>query len=92
MSSFLHFSGADSIIEEPPDVQVDSDHEDNNKEDHIFSCRMENIKLLIDLLSSLCLDVNKDHDCLIEATSDGKYILNLFVGWFYFDFNGCMEW
>lgn len=59
-----------SFLEQDDHRESDDDGHDE-EEVHSYSCRMENIKLLIDLLSSLCLDLHKDQDCLIDVTEEG---------------------
>ena len=76
MSHFQH-SGLLDATNISHHYDENEENEEEEEENHTFSCRMENIKLLIELLSSLSLDVHKDQDCLIDATEAGNHLLLL---------------
>lgn len=40
------------------------------EEAHTFSCRIDNIKSVTDVLNCLSVELNKDQPCHIEATAD----------------------
>ncbi len=47
----------------------------SNEEDEevkAFSCRVENVKTITDILNCLCIDINKAQPCDVEATPDSK--------------------
>ena len=46
---------------------------DEDEEVKAFSCRVENVKTITDILNCLCIDVNKAQPCDVEATPDSKY-------------------
>lgn len=50
-------------------------HEED-EEIKAFSCRVENVKTITDILNCLCIDVNKAQPCDVEATPDSKYCLH----------------
>lgn len=43
--------------------------DDDNKS---FSCRVENVKSITDILNCLCIDLTKGQHCDVEATPDSK--------------------
>ena len=45
---------------------------DEDEEVKAFSCRVENVKTITDILNCLCIDVNKAQPCDVEATPDSK--------------------
>jgi hypothetical protein len=49
--------------------------EGEEEEEQIFSCRLDNTKLLVELLVSLSVETAKDMDCSIEATPEGPLLL-----------------
>ncbi len=38
-----------------------------------FSCRIENVKSITDILNCLCIDMTKAQHCDVEATPDSKF-------------------
>lgn len=40
--------------------------------DFSFSCRMDNVKTISDVLNCLCVDVHKDQPCQVEVTQEGE--------------------
>ena len=54
-----------------------------------FSCRIENVKSITDILNCLCIDMTKAQHCDVEATPDSKfrylcYIFHFLILSFYF--------
>jgi hypothetical protein len=58
--------------EEREDMEMGGEEEE---EEQIFSCRLDNTKLLVELLVSLSVETAKDMDCFIEATPEGSLLL-----------------
>jgi len=56
-------------------VAAMSAHEEDEEDEEVkaFSCRVENVKTITDILNCLCIDVNKAQPCDVEATPDSKY-------------------
>lgn len=53
-----------------PAVDLDQQQDDEQaKEKALFSCRIENSKTILDILTCLCMN-RKDHLCHIEATRE----------------------
>lgn len=44
-----------------------------------FSCRIDNVKSITDVLTCLSGDLNKDQPCYIEVTNEGMPILFLLL-------------
>ena len=40
-----------------------------------FSCRIENVKSITDILNCLCIDMTKGQHCHVEATPASKLLL-----------------
>jgi hypothetical protein len=55
--------------------RVDMEMVEGEEEEQIFSCRLDNTKLLVELLVSLSVETAKDMDCFIEATPEGPLLL-----------------
>lgn len=49
------------------------DANDENEEIKAFSCRIENVKTITDILSCLCVDLSKAQACDVEATPDSEF-------------------
>lgn len=43
-----------------------------------FSCRIDNVKSITDVLTCLSGDLSKDQPCYIEVTSEGSLLGSLF--------------
>jgi hypothetical protein len=44
-----------------------------------FSCRIENVKSITDILNCLCIDLSKGQQCHVEATPNSKSLLTCFT-------------
>lgn len=67
-SIFLHGSPTSSNDDVP------SGREEQKEELKSFSCRLESVKVVVELLTAMCLDVNRDQECLIEATQESLLV------------------
>jgi hypothetical protein len=61
------------------EITVREEEVEFDDEDRFFSCRLENIKFLVELLASLSLDTvtHKDFECFIEATPECEFFFFL---------------
>lgn len=48
--------------------------EEENDEVQTLACRIDNVKILSDILSCLCVDMSKAQECQVEATPEGESV------------------